>query len=123
MKKLIISMKSTDDMFADFKKVANDIKKGKASKAAHYEISFENKKDFNKFIKNISVLMAILNFKPHSIYQLAKIADRDLSNIKKIVAFFEEIGAVQIKEEKVSGRTVKKPVVDYDRVEFDLKVV
>jgi len=76
-------MKSTDDMFSNFKKVANSIKKGKSAKAAHYEISFENKKDFNRFIKNISVLMMILNFKPHSIYQLAKIADRDLSNIKK----------------------------------------
>ena len=120
MKKLIVSMKSTEDMFSDFKKVAKDIKRGKA-KNTHYEISFESKKDFNKFVKNISILMVILNFKPHSIYQLAKIADKDLSNIKKIVAFFEEIGALQIKEEKISGRTVKKPVVNYDRVEFDLK--
>lgn len=120
MKKLIVSMKSTEDMFSDFKKMARDIKKGKA-KSTHYEISFESKKDFNKFVKNISILMVILNFKPHSIYQLAKIADKDLSNIKKIVAFFEEIGALQIKEEKISGRTVKKPVVNYDRVEFDLK--
>lgn len=120
MKKLIISMKSTEDMFSDFKKVAKNIKKGTA-KGTHYEISFESKKDFNKFVKNISILMIVLNFKPHSIYQVAKIADKDLSNVKKVIAFFEEIGALQIKEEKVSGRTVKKPVIDYDRVEFDLK--
>ncbi len=121
MKKLIISMKSTNDMFSDFKKMANNIKKGKASKSAHYEISFENKKDFNRFVRNLSLLMAILNHKPHSIYQLAKLADKDLSNTKKIVAFFEDIGAISIVEEKVGGRIVKKPVVDYDKVEFDLK--
>lgn len=120
MKKLIVSMKSTDDMFADFKNMTKKIKRGTA-KNTHYEISFESKKDFSKFVKNISILMMILNFKPHSIYQLAKIADKDLANIKKIVTFFEEIGALQIKEEKVSGRLVKKPVVDYDRVEFNLK--
>ena len=120
MKKLIVSMKSTEDMFTDFKSVARKIKQGTA-KGTQYEISFESQKDFNKFIKNISILVMILNFKPHSIYQLAKIADKDLSNIKKIVSFFEEIGALQIKEEKVSGRIVKKPVVDYDRVEFNLK--
>jgi len=120
MKKLIVSMKSTEDIFSDFKKTTKLIKQRKA-KSTHYEISFDNKKDFNKFVKNISILMMILNFKPHSIYQLAKIAEKDLSNIKKIVAFFEEIGALQIKEEKVSGRTVKKPIVNYDRVEFDLK--
>ena len=121
MKKLIVSMKTTEDMFSDFKKVASQIKKGKSPKITHYEISFETKKDFNRFVKNMYILMAILNHKPHSIYQLAKIIDRDLSNIKKVVTFFEEVGAVKIKEEKVSGRTVKKPVVDYDKVEFNLK--
>ena len=45
--KLIISMKSTNDMFSDFKKTASKIQRGKASKGAHYEISFENKKDFD----------------------------------------------------------------------------
>lgn len=114
-------MKSTNDMFSDFKKVANKIKKGKPSKGAHYEISFEDKKDFDRFVKNMYILIAILNHKPHSIYQLAKLANKDLSNIKKVVAFFEDVGAIRIKEEKVGGRLVKKPVVDYDRVEFDLK--
>ena len=67
------------------------------------------------------LLMAILNFKPHSIYQLAKITEKDLANVKKVVAFFEDVGAVKIKEEKVNGRSVKKPIVEYDRVEFNLK--
>ena len=121
MKKLIVSMKSTEEAFSNFKRVASQIRKGRPPKTAHYEISFETKKDFNKFVKNMYILMAILNYKPHSIYQLAKIIDRDLSNIKKVVAFFEDVGAIKIKEEKVSGRTVKRPVVDYDKVEFNLK--
>lgn len=121
MRKLIVSMKTTEEMFSNFKKITSQIKKGNVPKKTHYEISFETKKDFNKFVKNMYILMAILNHKPHSIYQLAKIIDRDLSNIKKVVAFFEEVGAIKIKEEKVSGRTVKKPVVDYDKVEFNLK--
>lgn len=114
-------MKSTDDMFADFKKMTGNIKSGKSPKSPHYEISFESKKDFNRFIKNISVLMIILNAKPRSIYDLAKLANMDLANVKKIVAFFAEIGAIQIKERKVSGRTVKTPLVDYKKIEFDLE--
>lgn len=114
-------MKSTEDMFEDFKRAASKVKKRKKFELPHYEISFESKKDFNKFVKNMYILMAILNDKPRSIYQLAKVIDRDLSNIKKVVTFFEEIGAIQIKEEKVSGRKVKRPVVDYDKVEFNLK--
>jgi len=121
MKKLIISMKTTDDLFSNFENMASKIKKGKSPKDSHYEISFENKKDFNKFVRNMYVLMAIQNHKPHSVYKLAKLIDKDLSNVKKVVAFFESIGALTIKEEKVSGRTVKKPVVDYQTVEFDLQ--
>ena len=121
MKKLIISMKATDDMFADFKDMAKKIKAGKSPKSTHYEISFESKKDFNHFIRNMPILIAILNGKPHSIYQLAKLTNRDLANVKKVVAFFEELGAIKIEERVVSGRKVKRPVVDYDKIEFDLK--
>lgn len=122
MKKLIISMKSNKDIFSDFKKVAKKIKSKKSKKSGHYEISFESDKDFNHFVKNISILKTILNLKPHSVYQLAKLEKRDLSNIKKIVIFFEELGAIQIREEVVSGRKVKRPIVNYDKIEFNLKV-
>jgi hypothetical protein len=35
---------------------------------------------------------------------------------------FEEVGAVRIKKSKVAGRSVKTPVVDYDQIQFDLRV-
>lgn len=121
MKRLIVSMKTTDDLFEDFKSVATKIKKGKAPKSPHYEISFESEKDFNRFLKNIKILMAILHHQPESIYELAKVCDRDLANVKKVLKFFEEIGAVRIEKKTKSGRQVKKPVVDYSRIEFDLE--
>lgn len=65
--------------------------------------------------------MAILNSKPKSIYQLAKLTNTDVSNMKEIISFFEEVGAVRIEEQKVSGRTVKTPVVDYKKIEFNLE--
>jgi len=121
MKKLIISMKNTEDIFLKFKNTAHQIKQGKTIKSTCYEISFESRKDFNHFVKNMYILIAILRSKPHSIYQLALIINKDLSNVKKIISFFEAIGAVKMEEKKVSGRTEKKPVVDYDKIEFDLK--
>jgi len=121
MKKLIVSMKATDEMFDDFKKVANKIKKGKSPKNPHYEISFESEKDFNRFIKNIKVIMVILHHQPKSIYDLAKICDRDLANVKKILKFFEEVGAIRFEQKTSNGRRVKMPVVDYSRIEFDLQ--
>ena len=120
MKKLIVSLKTPSEALEDFKKALKNARKGKI-KEPHYEISFDNKKDFLKFIKNIDVLMAILNLKPHSIYELAKLLGRDQSNINKVILFFESHGVVKIKSVKSNNRTLKKPVVDYQKIEFDLK--
>ncbi len=72
------------------------------------------------FIKNLGILSAILTHKPKSIYELAKLVEMDISNLNKIVIFFESIGAIKIKTSTVSGRTVKTPIVEYGHIEFDL---
>ena len=114
-------MRSTEKMFSEFKKKAKQVSSGKVSTSTHYEISFESKKDFNKFISNISILISILNLKPRSIYQLASMTNKDVSNMKKIINFFEEVGAVRIEQKKINGRIIKTPIVDYKKIEFHLK--
>ena len=44
----------------------------------------------------------------------------DPSNLNKVILFFEEIGAIKIKEKKVKGKLAKVPVVDYESIEFKL---
>ena len=85
-------------------------------------LSFDNKKDLDRFVKNLGVLAAILTHKPKSVYQLAKLIDKDLSNLNKLILFFETVGAIKIKTSTVAGRAVKTPVVEYGQIEFDLKV-
>ena len=119
MKKLIISLKTPAEVLEDFKKSLNCAMKGER-KEPHYEIAFDNKKDFQKFIRNIDVLMAILHLKPHSIYELAKLMDRDQSNINKVILFFESFGVIRIESIKSDSRTLKRPIVDYQKIEFNL---
>ncbi len=119
MKKLIVSIKSSSQTMSDFKKALKDARNGKL-KGDHYEISFDNKKDFDRFAKNLSVLSAILTHKPKSVYELAKLINMDLSNLNKLIIFFESVGAIKIKASQVSGRAVKTPIVEYGQVEFDL---
>ena len=76
----------------------------------HYEISFDNKRDFERFIKNIDILISIQKLKPKSVYELSKILNRDQSNLNKIICFFEEYGVVKVKERKVKNRSLKTPV-------------
>lgn len=119
MKHLIVSLKTSNEIFDDFKKAFHKAKKSKY-KMPHFEISFDNKKDFDRFVLNLNVLKYILLFRPKSIYELAKITDMDVSNLNKVILFLEEVGALKVKTAKISGRTVKTPVVEYDTVEFNL---
>lgn len=119
MKNLIVSLKTSSEVLEDFKRALNRAKKGKL-KTPHYEINFDNKNDFDRFARNLHVLKYILVFKPKSVYELSKIIKMDVSNLNKIILFFEEIGALKVKTSKISGRTVKIPVVEYDKVEFNL---
>jgi predicted transcriptional regulator len=119
MKKLIVSIKSSSQTMSEFKKALKDARKGRL-KDDHYEISFDNKKDFDRFAKNLGILSAILTHKPKSIYELSKLIDMDVSNLNKLIAFFVSVGAVTIKTSQESGRAVKKPIVEYGQVEFDL---
>lgn len=119
MKHLIVSLKTSNEMLDDFKKAFRKTKKRKLNKL-HFEISFDNKKDFDRFVRNLDVLKYILIFKPKSVYELAKLTKIDVSNLNKVILFFEEVGALKVRTSTVSGRIVKMPVVEYDTVEFKL---
>jgi predicted transcriptional regulator len=119
MKQLIISVKSSSQMLKDFKKAFKHAS-GRKIKDAHYEISFDNRKDFEKFVKNIPLLSAIIEFKPKSVYELAKLTEMDVSNLNKVILFLEEMGAIRLKDATVNGRSVKTPIVDYQGIQFKL---
>jgi len=119
MKTLVVSIKSSGEVLKDFEKALKKARSGRMKKP-HYEISFDNRKDFERFVRHISILATILALKPRSVYELAKLSQMDVSNLNKIILFFEEVGAIRLKISKVNGRTVKQPVVEYQKIEFDL---
>lgn len=120
MKKLVVSCKTADQVFQDFKAAAKKVKAGKAGDETSYELSFDTKADFNRFVRNIPILSAIIAFKPRSVYELAKLTATDVSNLNKVIQFFEEIGVIKIKISNVGGRKLKQPRVEYDEVTFRL---
>lgn len=120
MKKLIVTIKSSSETLSSFKKSLKDARKGRL-KGDHFELSFDNKKDFDRFVRNLGILSAILIHKPKSVYELAKLVDMDVSNLNKLILFFETTGAIKIKTSTVDGRSVKRPIVEYGQIEFDLK--
>ena len=121
MKTLVISIKSPSDVLEDFKKSYKLAMKVVRRKGPHFEISFDTRKSFEKFVKSIHVLSSILIFKPRSVSEIAKITGIDVSNLNKIIGFYEEVGALKIQKKKVNGREVNIPLVEYEEIKFDLK--
>jgi len=119
MKTLTVSIKTSQEVLSGFTKAFKAVSKKKI-KGTRFEVSFDNKKDFDKFVKNIGILSIIHSLKPKSVYELAKVSDTDVSNLNKIILFFEKVGVIKLKRTKVSGRLVAQPVVEYDKIEFNL---
>ena len=119
MKTLTVSVKTSTEVLEGFTKAFKDISK-KKTKGTYYAISFDNKNSFDKFVKNIVLLSLIYSLKPKSVYDLAKTTGRDVSNLNKIILFFEEVGVLKVKRTKIDGRAVTTPVVEYDKIEFNL---
>jgi len=117
MKRLVITLKTSTDVLNNFKNAFGAAKRNKLKE--NYEISFDNKREFNKFIRNINVLSFILHYKPNSIYELAKLMNKDVSNLNKTINFFESIGVIKLKKIK-NGRSVSIPIVKYDTIQFNL---
>ncbi len=118
MKKLIVSLKTSSEVLTNFKDALKNASKYKEKN--DFEISFDNKNDFERFIRNINILTYIINFKPESVYELAKLTKRDVSNLNKIIKFFNELGVIKIEKHKISGRDTNKPIVEYDAIQFKL---
>ena len=120
MKELIVSLKSSSEVMDNFRKSFKKVKK-RQMKSSHHEISFDNRKDFERFARHIFILSSILTLRPKSIYELAQFSGLDVSNLSKIIIFFEELGIIEIKKRRINGRSVKTPTVPYDSIKIDLK--
>ena len=120
MKKLIISVKSTSSSLDEITKRLKVAERKKGKVSPHYEISFTEMKHFKRFVSNIDILTSIQLLRPKSIYELASMMKKDVGNLNKIINFFESLGALELKQKKVNGRIVKKPVIPYQKIEFDL---
>ena len=67
----------------------------------------------------MEVLRAIILEKPNSIYELAKIVDRDFKNVHSDVKLLSEIGLIDLQETK-GARNGLKPVARFSGIELDL---
>ncbi|MGE0175278.1 MAG: hypothetical protein AB7T49_21020 [Oligoflexales bacterium] len=66
----------------------------------------------------MEILQAIITQKPQTIYELAKMVNRDFKNVHSDVQFLYDVGLIKLKEAS-EGRRGLKPVAKYSGIELD----
>ena len=67
------------------------------------------------------ILATIRNLKPRSLYQLAKLVDRDFANLKRDCECLEVMGFIKLVESgDAKGSIIPKLTFDYDVIEIHM---
>ncbi len=110
-------------MAADFKRAWKEAGKGRSAREAIETICFDSVEDMQKFLspERIRLLRMVHEKTPKSIYELAKMLDRDRKNVTEDVKMLEGVGLIERKAAK-NGKQKVELVVDYDRIQMDIAV-
>ena len=97
--------------------------KGQAPGDLEESLSFESLEAFRKILtpKRIELLRLIRHERPSSIYALAKLARRDLKNVRDDIALLKNLGLVDLKSDR-NVRAVVIPRVDYDELKVSIAI-
>ncbi len=120
MKTLTIALKTSEDLFDDAIQAMKEAMKKEVKKAPQYKITFTSPKDFDKFLKHIKLIRVIKCLKPESVYELAKVMKVDVSNLNKSIQFLEDFEVITVKTTKKNGRTLKKPIFEFDDIRIKM---
>jgi predicted transcriptional regulator len=123
IKRIVLEVKTLEDMAADFKRAWKDAERGKPAREAVETICFDSVDDMQKFLspERIRLLRAVHEMKPKSICELAKSLGRDRKNVTEDVKLLEGIGLMERKAGKRNKARVEL-VVDYDTIRMDIAV-
>ena len=121
-KTLTIQIKSAGTALEGFRRTFKDVAAGRRVERREgvYFTSIEAAR--NLLTRNrLALLRAVRSGRPGSIYELAKIVDRDLKNVQDDLRLLETYGLIRMADATRSGkRRVRVPQALFD--EIDLKI-
>jgi predicted transcriptional regulator len=124
VKNVVIGIKSIDDVLNRAKDVMERLERGEQVKKTKPGIYFESLEVMRKAIthERMKILKVIKEKHPASIYELAKLLNRNLKNVSDDVHYLAELGLIELEKGKSNGREKTTPVVDYDKILLEIPV-
>lgn len=117
LKKAKIVIRSLSDIKKEWKTA---LKGQTKSVQKNDEIIFANLETASKVMSRarIEILQSIIKFKPQSIYELAKILEKDFKNVYTDVKFLCDVGLIELQETE-DARNGLRPVARFSGIELD----
>jgi predicted transcriptional regulator len=125
MKTVSFSIRPIDDVMDDFAKTFEAARTGRRiPKGPREEVGFTSIEAARNFLtrERLTLLRTIRTRHPSSLYELAKIVDRDFKNVQEDIQILERHGLVQIAKEPRGRRKVKVPRVTFDEIALRIAI-
>ncbi len=124
VKNVTIGIKSIKEVLDNAKDVMEKLERGEKVKKRKPGIYFESLDLMRKAIthERLKILKVIKEKHPASIYELAKMLNRNLKNVSDDVHYLAELGLIELEKGKSNGREKTTPIVGYDKILLEIPV-
>ena len=124
VKNVVIGIKSIKEVLDNAKDVMERLERGGKVKKRKPGIYFESLDVMRKAItrERLKILKVIKEKHPASIYELAKMLNRNLKNVSDDVHYLAELGLIELEKGKSNGREKTTPIVGYDKILLEIPV-
>ena len=115
-----ITIKSRAQVLHEFGETVKKLRKGQPEQHRD-ELSFSSLESLRKVLtgKRTELLKAIKEKSPGSVYELAKLAGRDLKSVNTDLKILKSLGLVSLHKSN-EGRTRVKPIVEFDKLNIEI---
>lgn len=117
-----ITIAPLEDAFRRFAEVYGKLKRGEHVTPSH-TLGFSDIATFRKVLteERLRLLKAVRQHNPKSLYDLAKLLNRDLKSVNTDVKKLKELDLIQLEKQK-HGRTRVIPRVLFDRMQVNIAI-
>jgi predicted transcriptional regulator len=124
VKNVTIGIRSIQDALSDAQDVMERLERGEKVRKRKAGIYFESLEVMRKAItaERLRILKVIKEKHPSSLYELAKLLNRNLKNVSDDVHYLADLGLIELEKEKTNGREKTVPTVNYDKILLEIPV-
>lgn len=122
-KTLKIHIKSAGAALEDFRRTFKDVEAGRrvARREGVYFTSIEAARNLLT-PSRLALLRAVRARRPGSIYELARVVDRDLKNVQDDLRLLETYGLIRMADATRAKRRVRVPEAPFDEIELKIAI-